>query len=117
MPTARLRWCSRTHDVVVRATNLFAWTCGQYRPHKVYRRPFSTPSDRDMGSYLIQYPYLYFVVEARPCPGLQFAAVEASRRAPDVIEAVGVAKVRTGDARALSCLRRRLVRGKTDAAA
>ena len=89
----------------------------QYRPHKVYRRPFSTPSDRDMGSYLIQYPYLYFVVEARPCPGLQFAAVEASRRAPDVIEAVGVAKVRTGDARALSCLRKRLVRGKTDAAA
>ena len=70
-----------------------------------------------MGSYLIQYPYLYFVVEARPCPRLQFAAVEASRRAPDVIEAVGVAKVRTGDARALSCLRKRLVRGKTDAAA
>ena len=102
---------------MLRATRLFAWTCGQYRPHKVYRRPFLTPSDRDMGSYLIQYPYLYFVVEARPCPGLQFAAVEASRRAPDVIEAVGVAEVRAGDARALSCLRKRLVRGKTDAAA
>ena len=95
---------------MLRAARLFAWTCGQYRPHKRCRSPFSTPSDRDdMGSHLIQYPYLYFVVEARPCPGLQFAAVEASRRAPDVIEAAGVAEVRAGDVRALSCLRKRLV--------
>ena len=94
---------------MLRATSQFAWTGGQYRPHKRCRRPFSTPSDRDMGSYLIQYPYLYFVVEARPCPGLQFAAVEASRRAPDVIEAAGVAEVRDGDVRVLSSLRKRLV--------
>ena len=42
-------------------------------------------------------------------PRAPIAAVEASRRAPDVIEAAGVAEVRAGDVRALSCLRKRLV--------
>ena len=48
------------------------------------------------------------VVEAA-VPRAPIAAVEASRRAPDVIEAAGVAEVRACDARALSCLRKRLV--------
>ena len=57
---------------------------------------------------LVQVRVHVLVVEAA-VPRAPIAAVEASRRAPDVIEAAGVAEVRAGDVRALSCLRKRLV--------
>ena len=56
---------------------------------------------------LVQVRVHVLVVEAA-VPRAPIAAVEASRRAPDVIEAAGVAEVRAGDVRALSCLRKRL---------
>ena len=56
---------------------------------------------------LVQVREHVLVVEAA-VPRAPIAAVEASRRAPDVIEAAGVAEVRAGDVRALSCLRKRL---------
>ena len=56
---------------------------------------------------LVQVRVHVLVVEAA-VPRAPIAAVEASRRAPDVIEAAGVAEVRAGDVRTLSCLRKRL---------
>ncbi len=56
---------------------------------------------------LVQVRVHVLVVEAA-VPRAPIAAVEASRRAPDVIEAAGVAELRAGDVRALSCLRKRL---------